>query len=705
MKFKSKNMLIIFSLIVLGFIYFSVGTQVFAFLTKYNPKLGNPIFGNFYNPFAIIEWKKEYGDYYPKLFKKVESIQYFSMLIVFLIIFLIKEKMKKSTSHGSARFSKLSELEEIKYISKRELGSKKIDNKDIIYSDGIILSRTEPTMFTPSKTIIDNEKTHNLILAPTRSGKGVGTIIPTLLNWRESCLVLDIKGENYQLTSGFRKNVLKNRVLRFSPMDIENSVSYNPLGEVRIGTIHEFTDVQIIADILTIPESGKSRDHWLLSASNFLIGVMLHVLYVKKQEGKIACFSDVLDFLQNPAMSQTDSFEMAKVYQHTKDSNLFEKLYSLQTKTYTHPKVAQLMSEILNKAEQERASVISTALSKIGLFQNPVIKKNTMTVDFKISDLMDKDEKIGHTKPVSLYCVVPPNSIESISPLLRMLISQIIGVLAGEMDMSKEQQHDHRMLLLLDEFNAIGKVDLLEKALAYIAGYGMKAMLIVQSINQLNATYGEKNQITDNCHCKMYYTPNDKKTPEEISAMLGKMTIKVTSKSYTGKLFDHSSSVSETGRELMTANEISTMSNKKSIIMISGLHPYKANKIRYYEEPYFKNKVFSDKTPYDYCKPAISEKIRFEAEKKINILEKDDEVLKENSLQNQEEIIKNEELIETGDTKSFNFDSLENEEVYEEHLNNHADNDEKNEDEEEIIEDEFIEDEEETGNTGIFLKR
>ena len=696
---KKKNILILISTGILGIIYFWTGTQAFALFVKYNSKIGNPIFGKIYNPFAIIGWRKEYLQYYPDIFKKVENIQYFSILMIFLIIFLIKEKNKKLHSHGSARFSKVTELEEIKYLSSKELLSGEINNRDVIYSDGIILSRTEPTMFTPSKTIIDNEKTHDLILAPTRSGKGVGTIIPTLLNWRQSCLVLDIKGENFQLTSGFRKNVLNNKVLRFSPMDIENSVSYNPLGEVRVGTIHEFTDVQIIADILTTPEAGKTRDHWLLSASNFLIGVMLHVLYMKKKEGTIACFSDVLDFLQNPAMTQEVSFTNAKDENHTDNSKLFKELYSLPVSTLTHPKVAQLMSDILNKAESERASVISTAISKIGLFQNPVIKKNTMTVDFKISDLMNKDEKVGHKQPVSLYCVVPPNSIESISPLLRMLISQIIGVLAGEMDMSKEQQHDYKMLLLLDEFNSIGKVDLLEKALAYIAGYGMKAMLIVQSINQLNATYGEKNQITDNCHCKMYYTPNDKKTPEEISAMLGKMTIKVTSKTFAGKLFEHTSSVSETGRELMTANEISTMSNKKSLIMISGIHPHKANKIRYYEEPYFKNKVYFKGTKFDYCFPVKSEKIR----ETIRIEEKTATSEQAENIDVERKIILEKESEQTFDfNDSSNEENLNVKEVLEEIKEEPLKNEEEND---EVTEESIIVIDEEEENRGMFTIR
>ncbi len=608
-NYKSK--LFVFTLILLQITYLIVGTQLFAWYANYNSKLGNPFLGKIYNPFLIITWKKEYYEYYPKLFEKVQNFQYISILVVTLIMIIIYSKSKVSVSHGSARFSTVSELEKISYLSKQEVKNYSLkDNKKIKYSDGVILARTGKTIFSEGRTIIDNEKTHNLVLAPTRSGKGVGTIIPTLLNWRESCLVLDIKGENYQLTSGFRKKVLGNVVLRFSPMDVENSISYNPLGEVRIGTVHEFTDVQVIADILTEPEAGKTRDHWLLSASNFLIGVILHVLYVKKMKSEIASFSDVLFFLQNPELSQEESFKSAKDARHTMDDSLFKNIYSLPVNTCTHPKVAQLMSEILSKPEGERASVVSTALSKIGIFQNPIIKKNTSKVDFKIIDLMNKNKSINHFNPVTLYCVIPPNSIESVSPLFRILISQIIGILAGEMDMSKNTQHDYRMLLLLDEFNAIGKISILEKALAYIAGYGMKAMIIVQSINQLNATYGEKNQITDNCHCKMYFTPNDKKTPEEISAMLGKTTIQVKSKSYSGKLFESSSSVSEIGRELMTANEISTMSNKKAIIMIAGEHPYKAEKIRYYEEPYFKNKTYYDGNLFDYCKPTYDKSIR-----------------------------------------------------------------------------------------------
>lgn len=571
-------------------IYLVTGTQTIASIAKYNKNLGKPLItmgdSKIYNPLKFKEWEKEYKQRYPKLFEKVGSNQSIAMMIgaIFLLAFAYKKPILDA--YGTARFATENELKKEGYLSEMEANTKKDDG--ISYSDGIILSRTKG-----NKTIIDNGKTHTLIVAPTRSGKGVGTIIPTLLNWRESVFVTDIKGENYQLTGGWRKK-LGHKVLRFAPLDWEDCVSYNPLGEIRIGTIHEFSDTQILCDILTSPEGNKEKDHWLLSASSFLSGVILHVLYVKRKQNKIASFSDIVDFLKNPDMPLDNSLELAKKYNHLKDNEiyLFKEIYSLPQEVRTHPKVANAMADTLNKADKERASVISTALAKLALFENPIIRKNTSSVEFKIKDLMDGNKEHKHNKPVSFYCVIPPNELGTLAPLIKMLVAQTIGGLTGEMDMTKEKQHDHRLLILLDEFNAFGKIEILEKALAFLAGYGIKVMMIVQSVNQLKASYGEKNQITDNCHCKMYYAPNDKDTPMEIAEMLGKTTVQIKNQSYKGmKLHGVNISEAQVGRDLMTAGEISVMDSKTSLIFFTGIPAYKAQKIRYYEEPYFKDKT------------------------------------------------------------------------------------------------------------------
>lgn len=119
------------------------------------------------------------------------------------------------------------------------------------------------------------------LIAPTRAGKGVGVIVPTLLNWESSSIITDLKGENYSLTAGYREKVLKHKILKFSPHS-QNSCSYNPLAQIRLGTRFEYADTQIIADILTDPGENVAKSHWVTQATALLTCIILHVSYVKK---------------------------------------------------------------------------------------------------------------------------------------------------------------------------------------------------------------------------------------------------------------------------------------------------------------------------------------------------------------------------------------------------------------------------------------
>lgn len=250
-----------------------------------------------------------------------------------------------------------------------------------------------------------------------------------------------------------------------------------------------------------------------------------------------------------------------------------------------HPIVARTGAEISNKEPKERAGVISTAMEKLILFKDPVIRKNTSNVDFRISDLMD------HTNPVDMYVVVEAESMDTLSPLLRILVTQIIGVLAPKIDYTKEKPHKYKLLLMLDEFPAFGTIPLLEKALAYIAGYGMKAVVIAQALNQIRKNYGDKNSVFDNCATTVFYacTPLDETTPRQISELLGETTIKVKNKSWQRFKFGNVNiSESNQARKLLTPEEVrNKLGGDRNIISVAGMYPYMGIKIRYYEEPYF----------------------------------------------------------------------------------------------------------------------
>ena len=608
-KLDKKIKALIIALIILFFsflIAFWIGTQMYARALGYNSYFkpmftikGYPI----YFPFAGVFWiinLNSIRDFRIISATKTFVNSFFNTLL-FLSLFLsvgVYFKKEKLTSHGTARWITTKELFKSGFLHKGKEP----------YPDGVILGRDEK-----GNTVIDNEKTHVSVIAPTRSGKGVGIIIPSLLNWRGSTLTFDLKGENYDLTSGYRKK-LDQVILRFAPYQ-EKSISYNPLSEIRLRTRFEFRDTQIIADILTEPGEGKQRDHWDLSASTFLVGMILEVLYKNPQAG----LGDVVDYLTDPTMPLDKKLIeiLNPSYSHTNKPTLFKDIYGYSdtTNPYRHPKIAQTVAEIMNKADKERASVISSALAKLTLFKDPIVRNNTTRVDFKIEDLM------FYKKPVNLYVVIEPEAIAPLAPIMRMLITQVIGRLTRDLE---EPGRKNRLLLMLDEFPAFGKIELLEKALAYIAGYKMKAVLIGQSLNQLDKSYGEKNSVLDNCNASVFYAPNpnDDKTPKLISEKMGNQTIEVSSSSR--KQFSLESlniSRNKQARNLMTPEEIRTLPENRNLLFFSGYPPLKGVKIKYYLEPFFLDKTKIKPPPMESIKRVFpkSEEIKKPAEENKSV--------------------------------------------------------------------------------------
>ena len=353
--------------------------------------------------------------------------------------------------------------------------------------------------------------------------------------------------------------------------------------------------------------------------------MILKVLYENPKAG----LGDVVDFLTDPSAPLDNRLMKALNEVHTNDPELFKTIYGDngidKNKPLRHPKVAQTIAEILNKADKERASVISSALAKLILFKDPIVRQNTTRVDFRISDLMFNE------KPVNLYIVIEPEAIEPLSPLMRILITQVIGRLTRDLE---EKGRKNKLLLMLDEFPAFGKIELLEKALAYIAGYKMKAVLIGQSLNQFEKAYGEKNSVLDNCNVSIFYapSPNDDKTPKLISEKLGNRTIEVSS--LQNKEFSFSSlsvTRNKQGRNLMTPDEIRTLPEDRNLIFFGGLSPLKGIKIKYYLEPYFNSKKEMTPAKLETIKGNLQEVIlQEEKERKESILKKEIEEKKRN---------------------------------------------------------------------------
>ncbi|MCB2181342.1 MAG: IncP-type conjugal transfer protein TraG [Desulfobulbaceae bacterium] len=557
-----------------------LATQYCAYALGYQPQLGHVI-GTVqghpvYQPWAWWLWAYHYEPYAPWVFVRASWITYgsFAVMSCCMIALAIRRARKEKTSgaYGTARWANNNELEQAGFFS----------------SKGVFLGQTDDARFEQKLDTNDDVKLiqkkagknfirhngpeHVIAFAPTRSGKGVGLVVPTLLSWTESVLVYDIKKENWNITSGWRSKF--SHCLCFEPTS-PDSVKYNPLLEIRQG-VNEVRDVQNIADILVDPEGGKERkDHWEKTGHSLLVAAILHVLYAEKEKS----LNGVARFLANP---ERDIHQTIAVMMRTN-----------HLETGPHPVVASSARELMNKAENELSGVVSTAMSFLGLYRDPVIARNTSSSDFSISDLL------GAERPVSLYLVVPPSDAERIRPLIRLVLNQIGRRLTESVEFGEQGRPatNHKLLFMLDEFPTLGRLSFFESELAYMAGYGIKAYLIAQSLNQIEKAYGPNNSILDNCHIRITYGALDERTAQRISKLLGEKTETRRQLNLAGNrlapwLGHIMESEQESARQLLTPGEVLQLPNDDVLIMVGGMAPYRGKKITYYQDARFAGRAF-----------------------------------------------------------------------------------------------------------------
>jgi type IV secretion system protein VirD4 len=543
--------LLLVGLVVLGAIWGA--TQWTAASLGYQSALGPPWFmiGDYpvYLPPAFFWWWFSYDAYAPHIFQRgayLAASGGFAAIIVAVGMSVWRAREARTAeTYGSARWALPADV--------RAAG--------LLRPDGVVLGRLEEDYLR------HDGPEHVLCFAPTRSGKGVGLVVPTLLTWPSSCIVHDIKGENWQISSGFRSR--HGRVLLFDPT-AQGSAAYNPLLEVRRGE-WEVRDVQNVADVLVDPEGSlERRNHWEKTSHALLVGAILHVLYAERDK----TLAGVAAFLSDPRRTIDTTLRAMMTTPHLGEAGV-------------HPVVASAARELLNKSENERSGVLSTAMSFLGLYRDPVVAHVTRQCDWRIADLVDGP------RPVTLYLVVPPSDISRTKPLIRLILNQIGRRLTEEL---KPDVRRHRVLLMLDEFPALGRLDFFESALAFMAGYGLKAFLIAQSLNQIEKAYGPNNAILDNCHVRVAFATNDERTAKRISDSLGTATEMRAMKNYAGHrlspwLGHLMVSRTETPRPLLTPGEVMQLPPHEEIVMVSGVPPLRAVKVRYFEDSRFKDRL------------------------------------------------------------------------------------------------------------------
>jgi type IV secretion system protein VirD4 len=226
-------------------------------------------------------------------------------------------------------------------------------------------------------------------------------------------------------------------------------------------------------------------------------------------------------------------------------------------------------------------------MSFLGLYRDPVVAEVTRRCDWRITDI------VTARHPTTLYLVVPPSDINRTKPLIRLILNQVGRRLTEDLQAKAGR---HRLLLMLDEFPALGRLDFFESALAFMAGYGLKSFLIAQSLNQIEKAYGANNSILDNCHVRVSFATNDERTAKRVSDALGTATEMKAMRNYAGHrlspwLGHLMVSRSETARQLLTPGEIMQLPPSDEIVMVAGTPPIRAKKARYYEDARFKERI------------------------------------------------------------------------------------------------------------------
>lgn len=560
-----------------------------------------------YAPEYVLWWIN-YGDIAPYEFESTMWPTFVGLMgsVIFVLSFAFarvnNKKSEDVATHGTAHFATPDEIQK----------SGLLDNK------GLILGITIPEITKLQRVLIslkicrkpngfylrDNGPSHVFLSAPPRSGKGVGPIISSLLVWEESALILDIKKENYEATAGFRSKVLNHTILKFEPTDAEGtSARFNPLHEVRVRTAYEISDLQNLIQLFMNPDGSKSKNSsdsskfFETAAAELLTAAILHALYTdpKASLPRVAMFLSKTEMTIQASDDEEEEeddgvWEFLKEMVETEhaDVSLFRQIYGdvYDDITGNHPIIGKIGRDFLGMPARTRADVLKTANNKLILFVDPIIAKNMSESDFSISDLMN------HEKPVSLYLVTPPGKFLTIIPLFRLIINFVVQKLAVEMkfeDGKHKKMYKHRLLMVLDEFPQLGYFEAIEKLFGLVPGYGIKALIVAQSTNQIYKEYGKNTSIMDNCNIRIAYTPNDIETASWISRLLGKKTEITENKSYqrgfTGAMGNTVTiSTSETSRALAFEDEILTFPLDQEIIMTTGNRPIIAKKIVYFKD-------------------------------------------------------------------------------------------------------------------------
>jgi type IV secretion system protein VirD4 len=411
-----------------------------------------------------------------------------------------------------------------------------------------------------------------ILAAPTRSGKGVGVVVPNLLDYQESMVVLDIKQENFDLTSGWRKSQGQDIYL-FNPFaEDRRTHRWNPLSYVSPDPNFRISDIQAISAML-YPEGSDDQKFWVSQARNAFMAFALYLFenfddaYRRKLPAEACPFPTVGRVFR---LATSDGQELKSYLKGLAERPFLS----------THAKTA--FANLLSQADETFASIMGMFKEPLNAWLNPVLDAATSENDFLLTDV--------RKKRMTIYIGIQPNKLAEAKLIVNLFFSQLINQNTRELPQNNKALK-HQCLLLMDEFTSIGKVEIIASAVSYMAGYNIRLLPIIQSMAQLDATYGKEisRTLITNHALQIIYAPREQKDANDYSEMLGYNTVRQESVT-RGR--DVSRSQSQERRALMLPQELKALGQDKEVFLYEGIaHPVQCQKIRYYQDPYFTSRL------------------------------------------------------------------------------------------------------------------
>ncbi|MCC8977084.1 type IV secretory system conjugative DNA transfer family protein, partial [Bradyrhizobium brasilense] len=407
---------------------------------------------------------------------------------------------------------------------------------------------------------------HMMVYAPTRSGKGVGIVVPNLLNWADSCIVSDIKKENWNLTAGFRA-AHGQQVFLFDPLEPNGKTArYNPLGYVRRDDIVDlYDDLQRIASML-YPSEGKDP-FWANAARSGFIGLTGYIAETEE-----------LPLTMGEVLRQAAVPDCQKYFKKLIAAREATKPLSVLCKT--------ALNDFIGTSDNTFQSIRKTISAKLELWLNPRIDAATSANDFDLREL--------RRRRMSIYLGVTPDNLERLAPLLNLFFQQAVDLNIRTLP-EQDPTLKYQVMLMMDEFAALGIVSVIVKGIAYVAGYGLRIVTILQSPSQIRSIYGPdeaKNYMTNHA-VEVVYTPKELEDATHLSERFGYDTVKGRSQSRSLGFSKSSKNetTSDQRRALMLPQELILTPMTTAYVIKGGVRPIKAAKIFYYKEPAFKPRL------------------------------------------------------------------------------------------------------------------